>query len=541
MKNTVLKNLLYLLLTFSSLTVSAYDVDTHFYGTYSLARFAGIKHEIALKIATGAQWMDESYISDPVTMILLPDVGVKKRRLLHFPGSRLASKLSQDTIPLTTDPSSGSKLLLFTETEADHEFATEMFTEGLMEGNLMKASAGLHTLEDSFAHAGTIAEIGHAHFWHHPDRPYVDKESVEKYFKMTRSVLKAMVAIRTLLPPDSVDPLVKFSTTANYLLDADTLANMYEQNSDVQNTVSHKILNDKNFVEFALDHTFKRAYESKYINSGYESYLSRFEPNQDTYQAASSIVKNLPPDMIKFETVMKDRGGPKEITQDYLLSMGGVENLIENVIHGLLRGIVPKPLSVYHRFEKEEDGPVWEKELTLRETNMQKLINTLYKKKIKFIKNNTSGADGYIKELSQNPEANPVLPTQNNSGVEYVTYSLQEKFKFNNIIFNFLFPKLSTSLKGDQDKIMKIAGSIIEMKNEASANASLKDKIRSGFSDVQKATANIPLIIGHSDILSLANEDVKTAHIKPNEMNRYFTVLSLVEKQKTNGIFKILK
>lgn len=109
--------------------------------------------------------MDESYISDPLTMILLPDVGIKKRRLLHFPGSRLASKMTQNTLPLLTDPSSGTKLKIFTETEADHEFASELFTEGLMEGNLMKASAGLHTLQDSFAHAGTIAELGHAHFW----------------------------------------------------------------------------------------------------------------------------------------------------------------------------------------------------------------------------------------------------------------------------------------------------------------------------------------------------------------------------------------
>ena len=74
----------------------AYDEDTHFYGTYAMARFAGIKHEVATKIALSAVWMDESYISDPTSMIFLPMTGIKKRRLLHFPSTRIGGKLSAD-------------------------------------------------------------------------------------------------------------------------------------------------------------------------------------------------------------------------------------------------------------------------------------------------------------------------------------------------------------------------------------------------------------------------------------------------------------
>ena len=42
----------------------AYDEDTHFYGTYAMARYAGINHEVASRIATTAEWMDESNLSD---------------------------------------------------------------------------------------------------------------------------------------------------------------------------------------------------------------------------------------------------------------------------------------------------------------------------------------------------------------------------------------------------------------------------------------------------------------------------------------------
>ena len=38
--------------------VQAYDEDVHFYQTYSMARFAGIKHEVAVKMALTTQWMD---------------------------------------------------------------------------------------------------------------------------------------------------------------------------------------------------------------------------------------------------------------------------------------------------------------------------------------------------------------------------------------------------------------------------------------------------------------------------------------------------
>lgn len=535
MKNTLLRSLLLCALVCGSLTAKAYDLDTHFYGTYSMARFAGIRHEVATKIATGVQWMDESYISDPLSMIILPDVGVKKRRLLHFPGARLASKMTISTLPSFLDPSSGVKLKSFTETEADSEFATEMFTEGLIQGDLMKASAGLHTLEDSFAHAGTIAELGHAHFWHHPDRPYVDEQSVAKYFKMCRSVLRAMVAIRSLLPMSAVDTELKFGDTPNYQLNGDRLADIYVEMPQVKNAVSRKILNEPTFVRFALDFVFDRAVKVNYIKPGYEKYLGNFAPGQDAYDAASSIAQTLPPEMINIEAIMKDSGRPN-LSAEYILSMGGMSEFAMRVIRDLLSGIVPRPMDSYHRFEKEEDGPVWIKEVDLRVANMRALIYELYGKDIFFVKNHTSDEKGYVKEMMRSPEANPRIP-QPNGKTEYVTYTLNEKVRFNHMIFTFMFPKLSYYLKNDLEGINDL---IIQAQKQLAEDQSYYDKL-GGLVNLFGGAVKLKMNgVSFVDAIKIAREDIGAGRLIPNEFNRFYVVPTLLRRQIDRGVFKPL-
>jgi hypothetical protein len=518
----------------TSLSAKSYDVDTHFYGTYSMARFAGIRHEIALKLATGTQWMDESYISDPVSMIVLPDVGIKKRRLLHFPGSRIANKMTISQLPSMFDPSSGVKLRSFTETEADHEFATEMFTEGLMQGDLMKVATGLHTLEDSFAHAGTIAELGHAHFWHHPDRPYVDDQSVEKYFKMCRSVLKAMVAIRYLLPASGLDMDVKFGDQPNYKLNGDKLADIYTNLPMVRKAISRKILNEPSFVKFALDNIFKRAKGVAYIKSGYERYLDNFKPGQDTYQAAGSVAESLPPEMVNVSGILRDTGR-SNLTPEYIISMGGLGSLLTKVLTDLMTGIVPRPMDAYHRFEKEEDGPIWIKEVDLRVLNMRSLINNLYGKNIYFVPNNTSGKNGYLKELANSPAANP-RRVNAPVGVELVTYSLAEKRRFNDMVFKFMFPKLSTYMKGNGEHITSLLASTHAMmdkdKNYAQRLGAAMAALKGVFS-----FGNGTNLVSQ---IKIAREDISGSRIVPNQYNRYFTVPGLVRRQVARKVFKPL-
>jgi hypothetical protein len=524
----------------TTLSAYSYDLDTHFYGTYAMARFVGIRHEVATQIATATQWMDESYLSDPLSMLIIPDVGIKKRRLLHFPGSRIANKMTVDTLPTFLDPSSKTKLKTFTITTADDEFATELFTEGLMRGELLKASAGLHVLEDSFAHAGTISELGHSHFWHHPDRPYVDEASVEKYFKMCRSVLRALVAIRTLLPLSAIDMDVKFSNLgANYQLNGDQLADIYTEIPAVKQVISKKILNDPSFVRFALDYVFTKANKVKYVNSGYEQYLNNFNSGEDTYQAASSIIKTFPPEIINVDSILKDTGRPN-LTPEYILSMGGMVNLVSIVLGDLIGGIVPRPLTVYHRFEKEEDGPVWIKELDLRVANMRALIYKLYNKDIFFVRSNTTGEKGYLLEMSNNPRANALLPAANGRS-EYVTFDLSEKRKFNRMIFSFVFPKLSENLKDDLEQFDEFTKLVIQAKAvNKDENATLADRLVDSYEVVAGLVKNLNIFSDFREKFNLAKEDVYRSHITPYENNRYYVVPSVLQSQINKGIFKPL-
>lgn len=536
--NYIKKLFLFIAVIFSSVSAFSYDIDTHFYGTYSMARFSGIRHEVALKIATATQWMDESYISDPLSMIILPQTGLKKRRLLHFPASRIANELTVDRIPFFVDPSSGAPLKALTETEADHEFATEMFTEGLMEGNLMKAAAGLHTLEDSFAHAGTISELGHAHFWHHPDRPFADEASVEKYFLMTKSVFKAMVAIRTLLPMDAIDTSSYQSAQANYLLGADELADLYAQVPAVKATVSRKILNDPSYVRFALENVFKRAKDANYVKDGYQSYLSQFTNGEDSFQAAISVAKVMPEQMLDIRAILKDTGRNQQLTADYVLSLGGASELIGSVIRNFLTGIVPRSLDVFHRFEKEEDGPLWVKELDLRVANMRAMIYNIYRTDIYFVRNKTSSESGFLKEISKNPEAMPNLPKSLN-GVEYVTYSLDEKAEFNQIIFSFLFPKLAEYSKGEMPLIAEFisaAGKLLKKDvNYAEKLGGVKSYLGNLLDSVRAGT-----VLNPYQVAKIAEQDILTAHIIPHENNKFYKVPSLLQKEIASQTFKPL-
>ncbi|OFZ29706.1 MAG: hypothetical protein A2622_10820 [Bdellovibrionales bacterium RIFCSPHIGHO2_01_FULL_40_29] len=525
-------------LTFSIVS-QAYDMDTHFYGTYAMARFTGIRHEVSLKIATAAQWVDESYISDPLTMIIFANTGVKKRRLLHFPGSRVANKVTVNTLPTFLDPSTGEKLRSFTETEADHEFGTELFNEGLMRGDLMMAAAGLHTLEDSFAHAGTIVEIGHSHFWHHPDRPYIDEPSIEKYLRMSQSVIKALVAMRSLLPMSALDTDLQVGDKPNYQMNGEALGKLYVSLPQVRAAISRKILNDPGYVRFAIDYVFKKAFSVKYLRDGYQKFIDQFEPGQDSYEAAATIAAKMPMELINLKDIMKDQGRP-DMSRDYIVSMGGEATLISKVIRDLVTDIVPRPLTVYHRFEKEEDGPVWIKEMDLRIANMRALIYDLYGKNIQFIASSTGDERGYLLEMSRHQSAQPQIP-KSTDGREFVTYSLQEKYKFNQMIFEFMFPQLSHYLNGDFKQIAEMAQLIVKIRLLPPEQRTMLQQLNNVYNTTLSSVKGLTTLLKNfTTKYRLASSDIMVGRVVPHVMNRYFTSPGLLRRNISQGIYKPL-
>lgn len=580
-------------LVFTARPANAYDEDTHFYGTYAMARYAGIKHEPAMKIALSAQWMDESYISDPTSMIFLPITGVKKRRLLHFPSSRVVGTLNASAqrsifgIKDTTNPlikelidwlieKSGFKgnlesINFLTETVEDHPFASELLMQGLKEGNLMMAAASLHTIEDSFAHAGTPAEQGHADFWHWPDRPFA---STQKYFRMVRAAMSAIVAIRTMLPEAALDCQLKLAPTEtlnsdprpNCKQNAVTLAQNYSRQPQVVQTVTRDVLKEREYVLTALKDLFSRAVKAKYLKINNDSYKKVLESvnieGMDSLGALETIVRELlrlqlanKTEFFDLKFLLQDMGRLQTSSAiqivDYIESYGaesdalakmdsdGMSNFIHAIAYELLRWTVPMPLSDSHRIEVEDDkSPVRAKEMEIRNRNMQNLIVELFGTEIKFVESNSKDAVGFDREVTLSPLAETPLPKASGNTL-YATFSLHEKNAWDRMIFRYLFPDLKP---GDLDILvggaLKLRSYLAERKeiNDSDSNfvvkkAKLLTLDRDLFSSVHGKL--------HPMFLPYLNDIVGT-HLIPSADNFFYRSTRLFQDYRSCNTVKPL-
>jgi hypothetical protein len=508
---------------FAAGPAKAYDEDTHFYGTYAMARHAGIKHEVALKIALSAQWMDESFISDPTSMIFLPVSGIKKRRLLHFPSSRVngtGSSGAQRQIFGMQDLGEFSNTIMqkmakwagydgklddinfFTETQEDHPFASQMLMEGIREGNLMKAATGLHTMEDSFAHAGTPAEQGHALFWHWPDRPYA---SVDKYQRMVHSVMGAMVALRTMLPEEARDCSLKTAgSVPNCQADSEALASSYIPL--VLPVYSHDMMRDPEYVKVALDEFYQRAAKMSYTKMSLADFHARVakieitDGKTDAYTAIQELLIQIfqetnasNPAVMDFGKVLEDMGRIQSASatevQKYVDNYGrdGVKNMRDEALNTfthvmateLLAWHVPANLTDSHRMELEDDqDQVRSAEMEIRVRHMQEFIRKNFNQDIIFVNNNTSDDIGFYKELHNDPSAQPNFSAKPGfvakPGAVYATFSAREKNAFDYMIMSYLFPEMS---RDQMNTIVETAAAIKKMMIERSDYFAERKKI----------------------------------------------------------------
>lgn len=470
----------------------AYDEDTHFYSTYAMARFAGIKHEVAMKIALSTQWMDECYLSDPTSMLTLGLGGVHKRRLLHFPSPRVVgdagAKVQRGALGFDDFFTSHKELIVLVATafgfKGDVEklggmsiwtkttpaylnpFASELFSEGLRDGDLMKAAAGLHVIEDSYAHAGTPAGAGHFNQWHWPDRPF---EDAGKYSKMVESVMSAMVAIRELLPAQAIDISLNSigNNQPNAVLDADTLARAY--NAKIIPVISQETLKDPDYVKRVLKDLLQELNENRALMVTDEQINNFIEEINvdgtfDAYEGLRRILRNVlvvrpdkkfSPSEIRALLVSRGMLGKDATDADqwkYISSYGrekttpdhpdtdSMKNFIASLADAQLLYTVPHALDHYNRNELEDDKGVGRKEeMRIRIANMQKFISHEFPgTNIEFLGNNSKDELGFGNEIRK--EAGTAQPENPKPNIIYATFNGEEKYHFDNVIFHFLLP-----------------------------------------------------------------------------------------------------
>lgn len=472
----------------------AYDEDTHFYGTYAMARYAGLRDDVAEKVALTAAWMDQSFLSDPESLIMLPADGVKKRRLLHFPSSMKLTSMTEDTesrvLGMSLDRIERkvqdvlgallhrevdlSGLSMFSKTEEGNLWSTELLMRGLKAGNLMMAATSLHTLEDSFAHAGFPAEEGHFYVWHWPDRPF---EDVEKYDRMVHSVFQALVALRSQLPADALD-----KSNLNYQQSAEMLADAYFE--IVKPVISIDILKDPQYVHQVLQDFYQRAQAAGYIdpllnaataenkiqevqsaNQGIDAYaagrkflgaIMNKTPQEPAYVNWPVLLASLgadidwdPSDSSKnFKTLVAviAKAGPDMDPHGNVVDVNSksFKAFSKRLIDQMFEYQIPHHHKTDEREMEDDTSNIRALEMSLRDANMQKFIaNTFHGKKIAFVFNATSDANGFGREIAQDPTA--TTPVGSDPGVDYATFSVPEKYQFDVEIFHYLFPSLKVA------------------------------------------------------------------------------------------------
>lgn len=146
---------------------AAMQLDMHYYGTYALARAAGVRAEIAMEIARAAQWVDDSV----TVMTELQDAGyVDFRATAH--GTSLAIRDLDDTVqningadqrrvwvpfhflPGNVGDTLAERLLCQKDGPVVRRMLEHHLTQAVRPGGVALVGIAAHVYADTFAHYG---------------------------------------------------------------------------------------------------------------------------------------------------------------------------------------------------------------------------------------------------------------------------------------------------------------------------------------------------------------------------------------------------
>ncbi len=330
-----------------------------------MARYAGINHDVALFLATADQWADESLLTSPLEIPTpiskepwkFPQQVVeflRKQRFVHF-ACALRSDGDFTKLNFTDLFNEANDLVCQVGANGNDPFASELLMMGIKRQDLLIAGAGLHTIQDSYAHAGFPNTFGHASVGHWPDRPWTRPD---RYQNMIRTFFKALVAIRTLLPENALDKQISGNWAAGWIW----LANSYLERKDVQAAISFNPLRDdiseNGYGELAFNAVIKSAVARGLLNP--EAFPAGAKEPQYVRKNLAEIAKsrmnacdNLPNRMVEIwvddALELKKKGGVDLINEKLVFQLlfpgrpiNKDGNLPKEVIEaeGGLRGIV---------------------------------------------------------------------------------------------------------------------------------------------------------------------------------------------------------
>lgn len=384
-------------------TAQAYDVDTHFYETYLMARYTGIGHDVALELATFDAWIDESAMSSPMNPLLFS--GERMRRLFHFP------------VPFINHYSYGKasnqfgvKVNPFDVAQEDSPMGNELVFTGLKKGNLMLVGAGLHTLQDTFGHFGYAPSFGHALQGHRPDPA---SSYYERHRRMTKTVLNVLTLVRKSLPDSALDKNFRDGDgPAHTELTAEQLFEKYDKNETIQSVIKRDTLKDPRYTRFVAEYMIRAAKDRKIFSAS-------FDP--ETLLQDRALFENTPVDQIVQALVKKALSQPKDIratilNMDEILTHSMADYHVKSEVafdmlspemktqfatefaRRVTNHIVPTPLASDDNQRFEYDHGVRKAEMLVRIDDRRQLIQKMTGQKIAFSENTINKVEREIRD-----------------------------------------------------------------------------------------------------------------------------------------------
>lgn len=253
MRTLTVKFCLLLISLTMTVLAQAYESDTHLRLTYHLARAVGINDEVAKFIAIGNQYIDSNVIS---SAMLFPS----QRQLFHFPGDLDPVNIEgHGAVSIYAQIAGESKLSLATR---NHALGSYLIYVGLVKGDLLLVSLGLHIKMDTYGHAGFSNLLGHLDRGHNPDRAFLEPK---KYEEMIRSIVQTLAQVRMVLPGSALDS----ESALKYLNKHKQATFMHNQEIDSRifsdpTVVAEIILADTELQKIYREDVYKR-YEYKKI------------------------------------------------------------------------------------------------------------------------------------------------------------------------------------------------------------------------------------------------------------------------------------
>lgn len=244
------------MLTFLSLmsivlTAQPYERDTHLRMTYHLARSVGINDSVAKFLAIGNQHIDEGVVSSPMLLS-------SQRHLFHFTGDITKVEIEGHGAISAMGSLFKAKLAL---NERNHPLGSYLIYQGLVKGDLLLVSLGLHVKMDTYGHAGFSNLLGHMDRGHNPDRAFLEPA---KYEDMIRSIVQSLVALKKVLPPEALDEAASLKYLNQFSVNTYLQRELTLEDLQDPTRISSILLADKELQGIFREDMFRK-YEYKLI------------------------------------------------------------------------------------------------------------------------------------------------------------------------------------------------------------------------------------------------------------------------------------